>query len=154
MNCWTRSIAGIAFIAMAATGCNMYEPIIKEMDDAYAARESDEDVSRVVQKHFPPGMSLDEALKLLHALKKQGFEIGEYRHEGARQWPDGDIKPYADEATRKNLQNLYPIGVSGYVATKTYDRKYFIVTKAASITVRVKDDRIVESSGLIWTSAI
>lgn len=132
----------------------MNDPMIKEMDSAYAVKERGEDVTRVVQKYFPPGMLMEDAFKLLHQLKKQGFEIGEYRHEGARIWPDGELKPYTDEATRRNLQQQYPKGVIEYVAEKKYDRKYLIVTKTAVIGIRTDGKTILESSGDINISGI
>jgi hypothetical protein len=62
-------------------------------------------VSKVVTKYIPAGMRKEDAFKRIQDLKDEGFEIGEYRCEGVRVWPDGDLKPYLDEATRKNLQN-------------------------------------------------
>ena len=95
----------------------MNDPMIKEMEAAYATvgelkdsthEKRVEATSRAVQKYFPTGMKKEEAFKLLRQLKEQGFEIGEYRHEGARNWPDGELKPYLYEETRRNLQQQIP----------------------------------------------
>ena len=132
----------------------MNDPMIQEMDSAYAVKESNADVTRVVQKYFPPGMKMEEAFKLLHLLKDQGFDVSEWRYEGARIWPDGELKPYTDEATRRNLQQQYPKGIIEYVAEKKYDSKYLIVTKTAAIGIRTDGKKIIESNGDIHISGI
>lgn len=133
----------------------MYDPIVKEMDSAYAARENNDDVALVVKKYFPIGMGMEDAFKLLKTLKEQGFEIRENRLDGARSWPDGELKPYRDETTRKNRLQMDPKGVMvNYTITKKYDSKYLVVDKKAVIYLRTDGERILESEGSIIVSGI
>ena len=143
----------------------MNDPMIKEMEVAQATAmrkegethlDRDAAVTLVVQKYFPPGMKVEDAFNLLRQLKSKGFEIGEYRHEGARNWPDGEFKPYLDEATRRNLQRQYSIGTSPFTATKQYDTQMLIVTKhvAVSFDVIVGSGVIPSSKGALWASGI
>jgi hypothetical protein len=147
------------------TGCNMNDPMIKELEVAQATAmrkkgethlDRDAAVTLVVQKYFPPGMKAEDAFNHLRQLKSKGFEIGEYRHEGARNWPDGEFKPYLDEATRRNLQRQYPIGRSHFTAKKQYDTQMLIVTKHVAISFEVVDGSGVISSieGSLWASGI
>lgn len=141
-------------------------PIIPGLDYARIARgqaldeEKEEAVARAVQKYFPPGMKAEEAFELLRQLKEQGFKVGEYRHEGARNWPDGEFKPYLDEGTRRNLQRQIPKGVSKFTAKKKYDTLFSIqallVTKHVAISFRVVDDSgvIAEVKGDIGATGI
>lgn len=143
----------------------MHDKLIQEMESAYATaarnngetqQEREDAVTLVVKKYFSPGMKVDEAFELLRRLKEQGFDISEYRNEGARNWPDGTIKPYVDEATRRNLQNKYPKGMSHFSAKKQYDTQMLVVTKHAAISFNVIDGSGVISSptGSIWSSGI
>lgn len=123
------------------------EQMISEMESAWVeanraglgheGREAA--VSLVAREYFWPGMGKEEALKLLRELKDYGFVVGEYRHEGAREWPDGKFKSYSDEATRQNLQNRYQTGQSEFIATKIYDRDRIIVDKVVTLSFRVND---------------
>lgn len=147
-------------------GCDMNSPMIKEMEAAYATagelggsthEQRVETVSRAVQKYFPPGMRVDEAFKHLRQMKEQGFETSEWRHEGARNWPDGEFKPYLDEQTKRNLQRQYPIGVSEFIAKKQYGFHIrLLATKHVAITFRVVDGSgvISEVKGSIGASGI
>lgn len=164
-----HSLCTVALFLPFLTGCNMNDPMIEEMEAAYATvgelkdsthEKRVEAVSRAVQKYFPPGMKAEEAFKLLKRLKKNGFDIGEYRHEGARDWPDGEFKPYLDEETRRNLQQQYPQGVSVFIATKEYETifsiKMLFVTKHAAISFSVVDSSgvVSESKGSLGASGI
>lgn len=160
-----RLIYAISLSLPLLTGCNMNDPMIKEMEVAQATAmrkegethlDRDAAVTLVVQKYFPPGMKVEDAFNLLRQLKSKGFEIGEYRHEGARNWPDGEFKPYLDEETRRSLQRQYPIGTSHFTAIKQYDTQMFIVTKHAAISFEVVDGSGVISSieGAIWATGI
>lgn len=145
----------------------MDDPMIKEMDSAYetivekqkqnktyydtntdnANKERKKAVSRVVQKYFPPGMKVEEAFKLLRLLKNQGFEIAEARHEGARKWPEGELKPYRSETSKRAYQ---PTGsMISYTATKRYERQLIIFEKHVYISIRTDGEEIVSSEGNI-----
>ena len=87
-------------------------------------------------------------------IKDQGFIINEYHHEGARNWPDGELKPYLDEDTKRNMQNRYATGVIKYVAKKSYDSHWAIAESNAFIVITTKDGFVVDVSGSISTSAI
>ena len=130
----------------------MDDQMIQEMDSAYATKESDEDVTRVVHKYFPPGMKVEDAFKLLHHMKEQGFNITEYHYNQARAWPGGEFRPYTSPSLheRKRRQK----GIVEYMASKKYDSKFLIVTKTAGITLRTDGERILESRGGISISGI
>lgn len=158
----------LALLALAVPivgGCNANDPMIQEMESAYIAaeqkkgdthQERDAAVTRVVQKYFPPGMKSEDAFKRLRQLKEHGFEIGEYRHEGARNWPDGEFKPYPDEATRRNFQNRYQRGTSYFSVKKQYGTQMLLVTKHAAFGFSVVDGSgiISEPKGSIWATGI
>ena len=122
------------------------------MDSAYALRENNEDVTRIVQKYFPLGMKVDEASKLLLQLKEQGFSIAEYHYNQARRWPDGELKPYISPSSHERERRQK--GTVEYMASKKYDSKFLIVTKTAGITLRTDGERILESRGGISISGI
>jgi hypothetical protein len=135
-------ISVAAFSILKLTGCNMNHPIIKEMEAALATssanthEERDEAASRVVRRYFPPGMKSEEAFKLLRQLREQGFDISENRRESARDWPDGELKPYRDGF----IQRHYPKGVSVYVAEKQYGVVIrYLATKHVFISFSVID---------------
>lgn len=158
-------LCAVTFSLLVLTGCNMNDPMIQEMETAYATamrKEGDTHEERkaaatqAVQKYFRPGMKAEEAFKLLRQLKDDGFEIAEYRHEGARVWPDGEFKPYLDEATRRNMQIVHPKGVSRFTAKKQYERRLLIVTKHAVVSFRVVDSTgvITQVEGDLWANGI
>lgn len=93
---------------------------------------------------------------MLRQLQDDGFEVGEYRHEGARAWPDGEFKPYLDEATRRNMQIVHPKGVSRFTAKKQYGRRLLVVTKHAVVSFRVVDgtEVITQVEGDLWQHGI
>lgn len=144
------------FSLFALTGCNTYDPIVKELDSAYASGEKNEDVTRVVQKYFPKGMKIEAAYKQLSLLKQEGFSIGEYRHDRARQWPHGDLRLYSktDEATRRNLLQRIREGIVEFVAIQKYDWKYLVVEKEAVIRVTTDGNVVLESGGAINITGI
>lgn len=113
-------------------------------------------VAAVARKYFHPKMSKAEAFKLMGELKADGFRISEYRHEGARSWPYGEIKPYTDEPTRRNFQNLIPLGYGQIFARKKYGSTYFIITKSIGITIAVSDGRddLVSATGAVGLDSI
>lgn len=90
-------------------------------------------------KYFPNGMAKEDAFVLLHEMKKNGFDISEYRHEGARKWPSGELRPYMDEATRRNLQRQYPPGVSEVIAVRTW-RSRLVVEEFFAIRITIPDN--------------
>lgn len=164
-----RSLFTIMLVLPFLTGCKMDDPMVKEMIEdmgaAYAIatqkkgdtqEERDTAVSRAVQKHFPPGMKVEEAFKHLLRLKEQGFKISESRHEGGRAWPEGELKPYLDEVTRRNLQQHYPKGVSKFIAEKQVGTHMLIVTNHVGISFRVIDGSgvISDVEGSVWANGI
>ena len=110
----------------------------------------------VAEKYFTPGMSRAEVTPLLNDLKSQGFLIGEYRHEEARNWPEGEFKPYLDEGVRRNLQNQIPPGVSRIAIRKKYGRTRIIITKHVSFSFTIKDseDKIMNIKATLWQNAL
>lgn len=159
-----RIMCATAFL-LPLTGCNMTDPMIQEMETAYATamrKEGDTHEERkaaatqAVQKYFRPGMKAEEAFKLLRQMKDDGFEITEYRYEGARVWPDGELKPYLDEATRRNMQIVHPKDMSRFTAKKQYGRHLLIMTKHAVVSFRVVDGSgvITQVEGDLWANGI
>jgi hypothetical protein len=110
-------------------------------------------VEQVAQKYFRPGMSKIDAFKLLKDLELRGFNIREYRHEGARSWPSGEFKPYWDEETRRNLQRRISPNTSQFSARNDeYGRTRLIITKGAAIgfTLRDGEEAIEDIRANIW----
>ena len=141
-------------LCLSITGCNMKSQFIKDMELGFAAENNDSGASIAVQKYFPVGMTIQNMNEQLRLLKNDGFDIGEYKYEGARNWPDGEFKPYTDEGTRRSLQNKYPIGVSGFTGRKMYETHYIFIEKTAAFDVTVENGSVIRSSGSIWTSGI
>jgi uncharacterized protein YoaH (UPF0181 family) len=110
-------------------------------------------VEQVAQKYFRPGMSKTDAFKLLKDLELRGFHIGEYRHEGARSWPSGELRPYLDEETKRNLQRQIPPGITRFSARNDeYGRTRLIITKGAAISFTLRDgeEAIEDIRANIW----
>jgi len=163
-----RWMAFFAFSILLLTGCNVNHPMIKEMEAASAAvsenlkskekqEEQEKAVARAMQKYFPLGMKSEEAFKLLRLLKEQGFDVGEWRHEGSRNWPDGELSSYRDDATRRNLQQQIPPGMSNFSARKQYGTVIpLLITQHVRISFRVIDgSRVIsEVDGDIWASGL
>lgn len=149
----------------------MSDPMTQEMDSVYEAfvqrrkqdntsfdaykKEESAAVTRVVQKYFPLGMKVEEALRLLHLLKDQGFEIHENQLEGARIWPDGELKPYRDQATKQKRLALDPTGkMISYTARKRYERQLLIFEKHAFVTIYTDGEKIISTEGRIWPQTL
>ena len=135
-------------LVLLMTGCKaewigqMLSEMERETATAYHAKNREgryNAATLVAEKYFTPGMSIAEVTPLLNDLKSQGFDIGEYRHEGARNWPDGELKPYMDEGVRRNLQGQIPPGVSRIHVTKNYGRARIIITKFMAVSFIIKD---------------
>lgn len=124
-------------------GCSMNPQIIDEIDSAFAMRQKNEDVVAVVEKYITPGMSTENVFPFLQKLKGAGFSISEYRFEGARPWPDGHLRPYIDESTRKSMELKNPLGTIRFVAEMQYGRRYIILEKTAVITILI-DESVVQ----------
>jgi hypothetical protein len=120
-------------------------------------KEDEKNMNQIVQKYFRPGMPKEEAFRLLNDLQKQGFDVGEYRHEGAKNWPDGELKPYWDDATKRNLQRQIPPSVSRIIAVNNeYGKDMLIFRKGVSVSFTLKDgeDGIRDVIGRIWSNSI
>lgn len=144
----------------------MDDPMIKEMEIAYATamrKEGDTHEERkaaatqAVQKYFRPGMKAEEAFKLLRQMKDDGFEVTEYRNDGARVWPDGELKPFLGEVGKLTYQRRHPRGTSDFIAQKQYGIQILLLaTKHVFISFRVVDGggAISEVKGDISASGI
>jgi hypothetical protein len=141
------------FINNLIVGCSMPNDIVSNMDEAYLSainmkgdtqQTREAAVTQAVYKYLYPGMQKEAAFLFLMELKKNGFEIGEYRHEGARDWPDGILKPYLENDMKRHFESLYPKGVSTFYATIKYETSYLIFNKTASISFK-----IIEASSVI-----
>lgn len=161
----------MALILSLIGGCKMenktwIDKMLSEAESAWAEAEKtkggqearDAAVTSVVQKYFRPGMSREEAFVLLRQLEEDGFDVSENRHEGARNWPEGELKPYwGDEAAMERVQRQYPKGMSEFIATKTYGLvPQAMATKHVAISFRVLDgsEVISEVKGNIGASGI
>ena len=144
----------VFFCLILMIGCDSHSSIIHQMDSAYAVHQKKEDVDLIVQSKFPMGMNVQDATILMRTLIDSGFQAKEYTAHGARSWPTGEIKPYFDEATRKQLQKRYSDGTVEYVLEARYDKFTSISSKTAVISIRVDDGKVVSSSGSINISFI
>ena len=145
----------LIIILILQTGCQMNHPIIQEMDSAYAKNESNDDVTKVVQKYFLVGTEFKKALPLLNQLKDDDFEIREHRHGVGRFWPNGKFSAPSDELVKNNREKRYPKGTKGFVIQKRYEVQMLIVIKTASIYIKVDTHgRLSEVTGHIYISAI
>lgn len=147
---------GAVFAIFLLQGCDMKGQLIKDMDALYEGK--DVDVSQVVQKYFPPGMKLSEVLKY---LDDQGFEIVEYKQDGWRKWPNGELWQYQSKGHKMGA--LHHGRLVGYSAKKNYDRyliigllwKRPVTGKRARISINSDDgERISSSSGFVYIDFI
>lgn len=134
------------------TGCNLDALLLKDMETAFQRQEQkDANVSDVVQKYFPPGMKVSEAIGY---LDKRGFKITEFRPDGFRKWPNGELWRYQDESHRKSA------GVAGgrtnYTAEKYYDHYLILrlLRKRAVIAIRSDGEQILESRGYVYVDGM
>lgn len=159
----------ITLILFFVVGCKVedttwIDKMLAEMESAWGEADNTgrghegrkSAVTAVAKSYFRPGMPKQEAFNLLKELELQGFDIGEYRHDGARDWPNGELKPYTDHATKISLQRQIPQGVSRITATKEYGRVRLIITKHVGITLVVndRDPGIADVEASVWTNSI
>lgn len=140
------------------------DKIIQEMERASGEADGtrlgqtarDNSASAVMQKYFKPGATRGEAERLLRELKGNGYDIGEYRYEGVRSWPDDPFRPYLDEEVKRHYQDRIPKGISKFVVTKNYGRARLIVVKNVKISFRMNDgeNRIFDVKASLFRSAI
>jgi hypothetical protein len=124
--------------------------MVKEMESAYARSENNEDVNIVVQKYFPDGMELEEAIKTFQVLKAQGFSVSESRLHGEGDWPGGEMRPYRQETIKFKHGYFSRTGASViYSATKRLEKKLIIFEKYAVIRVYGTGGKVILSEGLI-----
>lgn len=145
----------ICSLLLLITACGTNDPLIRELEAAYlsagkSVEEKDALVSGVTRKHFPAGMNISEALQQMQA---KGFQISEYRYEGARLWPSGELRPYTDESVRRNIQARFRKNQFEYVAEKEYGWKV-IVAKRVVIVIDSDGKKIVSSRGFIHLDGI
>ena len=145
-------IFSLVLVFLSLQGCGAKNELHEEMDLAYKSfkgkiskdNEKGAAVNNVVRKYFPAGMPLTDALKI---LDEGGFEIMEYRQNGLRKWPDGQLRPYLDVGYKKGaISEDY---VVNYHAARIYDN-YLIFNSEAIIVLRSKDGNTVSdiSSGI------
>jgi hypothetical protein len=69
---------------------------VDEIIEADQSRSSSNvvEIDKVINKHIPIGMKIEDALE---KLDEQGFGITEHNVNGWREYPDGKLRPYADE---------------------------------------------------------
>lgn len=110
-------------------------------------QEKEDAAANAAKKYFPVGMSAEDAAAMLIQLKENGFSVREYHPNGTRDWPEGKLQAYGDEATRINMENQYTQGTYGIIATKTWKSR-FIVEEFYSIILKVskKANNILEAS--------
>lgn len=97
-----------------------------------------------VKRFIPIGLHVDDLTVKLTQMKNEGFAVTEYDHEGSREWPHGKVRPYADEATKRNMGNRYPPGTYGITAVKTW-RSRLVVEEFYSVNIQAsrKDKQVV-----------
>jgi hypothetical protein len=159
MNFWSAQVSNrfwssllMALTVFLIAGCKVedktwIDKMLSEVGLAFAEADKaglgqegrDAAMVKAAHRYFPTGMRKEDAFVLLHEMKNNGFDISEYRHEGARKWPGGELRPYMDEATRRNLQRQYPPGVSEVVAVRTW-RSRLVVEEFFAISITIPDD--------------
>ena len=155
-----RTSLGMLMGLLTIPGCKMskskwIDTMLSEMEVAWTAVDNagggqkarEEAINQVVQKYFPVGMPKARAFELLMEMKADGFDIGEYRHEGARDWPDGEFKESWDEATRRNMRRRNLPGQSRITASKIYGKSWLVVEKHGGVSIIIDDQ-----SGVILNS--
>lgn len=164
------SSALMTFFLFLAVGCKVedktwIDKMLSEMETAWIEADKagggqdgrDAAVTAVARTYFRPGMPMTEAFELLNQLKSQEFEIYEYRHEGTRTWPNGELKPYADESRKKKFEREIAPGTSRFtVRNDQYGRERLIITKgvAMRITFDVMKEIVINVEANIWASSI
>ncbi len=159
MNIWSAQISSrfwssllMALTVFFIAGCKVedktwIDKMLSDVDLAFAEADKagldqegrDAAMIKAAHRYFPPGMRKEDAFVLLHEMKNNGFDISEYRHEGAREWPSGELRPYMDEVTRRNLHRQYPPGVSEVIAIRKW-RSRLVVEEFFAISVTIPDD--------------
>lgn len=177
MTFWSKQLSSRfwASLLMALTtfliaGCKVedktwIDKMLSEMETAWIEADKagggqdgrDKAVSLVAMKYFRPGMPMAEAFELLNQLKSQEFSIYEYRHEGTRIWPNGELKPYADEARKKKFEREISQETSRFTVRKDqYGRERLLISKgvAMTLTVDTKKAVVISVEANIWASSI
>jgi hypothetical protein len=114
--------------------------VFAEADKAGLGQEGrDAAMVKAAHRYFQIDMRKEDAFVLLYEMKNNGFDISEYRHEGVRKWPGGELRPYVDEATRRNLQRQYLPGVSVVISVRTWQSR-LVVEEFFAISITIPDD--------------
>jgi hypothetical protein len=140
--------------SMFLAGCSVNTSIVDEIDNAFAARQKNDDVAEVVRRHVPVGTQEEDVLVFLHKLKADGFSVSQYVFEGAGQWPDGRISPYLDEQTKRNMERRLPKGTTQFVAQRQYGGKYFLLTKTAVVVITIEGSIAMQVEGRVNISGV
>lgn len=143
-------LVALMLVIVFLQACETKSQLIKDMDALYMKPErisskARDNVSEVVQKYFPSGMKLSDALKY---LDEQEFEIFEYQQNGFRKWPNGELRPYKDKSHKTSVIDQ-GIKIS-YFAKNIYGSMGILVEKHARIFIySVDGEKIIKSYGYI-----
>jgi hypothetical protein len=112
------NISILLLLSILISSCNISSEIANEI---YATnlntkkKESYESVETVLEKYIYAGMDVKSALKL---LDEQGFDITEYSVLGYRNYPNGDLRLYADDEAIKLIKKNLGVADISYSARR------------------------------------
>jgi hypothetical protein len=112
------NISILLLLSILISSCNFSSEIANEI---YATnlntkkKESYESVETVLEKYIYAGMDVKSALKL---LDEQGFDITEYSVLGYRNYPNGDLRLYADDEAIKLIKKNLGVADISYSARR------------------------------------
>lgn len=126
---------------------NWIEQMVRDVEQASSDAQSKRldwkkrsaERSSAAQNHFPPGMPLPQAEQKLIEMKNNGFTVTEYTRDGSRDWPNGVLRPYPDEGTKKTMNNQIHAGTRKLIATKKW-RSRLIVEEFFSVELSISEE--------------
>lgn len=136
----------LALMALSACSVDSNSDLLTKMQMTMATADGNweiknQRVSALIEKTFPKRSNLETALL---ALSKEGFKVTEYKSDGWRIWPKGNIKKYPPE---HRSQKNFP-GEIIYSAEKRYGLP--LNRYGAVVSIRTDGKIITEISGGIY----
>jgi len=130
--------------------CGQTSGLMQEVEKVYAISGNNEQVNELINQYLPSGMETQTALR---QLLKEGFVITEFSEEGTNIWPDGDIKPFPNQAIKNKYIQSHAEKVKSYVGEKSIRHSIF-EKNTVSINLDSRDKKIIKVRAALYSQTI
>lgn len=134
-------------LSLLIASCNFSSDMVNEIYVAHLnnkKNENHQNVDRVLAKYIYVGMETKSALSL---LSDQGFDITEHAKLGYRDYPTGNLRPYADDDAVKRLEkDLVPADIA-YSARRAKGMEWF--TSNIIVSFKSKNNHVIHTKAYV-----